>query len=205
MGTEGGGVCRFDGVYFESYDKKKGVAGNIVRSLMEDSKGNIWIGTDEGITVYDGLKFRSFQEEEGIPEGTIMCFLETAENTIWAGIAGGGIVRMDIVTKDSMTVKVFNSVHGLKSDIVFDMQLDSKGRIWVATYNGGINIVTDLGDDVEWSYLNRIDGIPSDVILTLSRDAGGDMWAGTLDHGAFRVVMSGPDSGKVHTYNLING
>jgi len=205
LGTEGGGVCRFDGVNFEAYNKKRGLAGNTVRSLMEDSKGNIWIGTDEGITIYDGLKFRSFQSEQNIPPGAVLCFLETAENTVWAGIAGGGIIRMDIVSKDSITVTNFSLMHGLKSDIVFDLYLDRLDRIWVATFNGGINIVKDLGDEIELSFINRVDGIPSDEILTLTEDTDGNLWAGTYNHGAFKLVMSGPDSGKVTTYNLING
>ena len=205
LGTAGGGVSRFDGLNFESYDKKRGLAGNIVRGLMEDSKGNIWIGTDEGITVYDGLKFRSFKEEQGVPEGTVMCFLETGENTIWAGITGGGIIRMDIVSKDSIAISTFSAEHGLKSNIVFDMVQDKNGHIWVATYNGGINIVKIVGDEVEISSINRSDGLPSDVILTLAHDAEGNIWGGTLDHGAFKMLMAGPDSGKIYTYNLING
>jgi len=205
LGTEGGGVCRFDGVNFESYNKKKGLAGNVVRSLMEDSKGNIWIGTDEGISVYDGLQFYSFGADQNIPPGAVMCFLETAENTVWAGIAGGGIIRMTIISNDSIQVTNFDSMDGLKSDIVFDLYQDKLGRIWVATYNGGINIVKDLGEEIELSYINRVDGIPSDEILTLTEDKDGNIWAGTYDHGAFKFVMSGPDSGKVTTYNLING
>jgi len=205
LGTEGGGVSRFDGVSFDSYDKKSGLSGNIVRSLMEDSKGNIWIGTDAGITVYDGLEFRSFQEEQGIPPGHVLCFLETADNVIWAGVAGQGMVRMDIINKDSMAVKVFNRENRLKSDIVFDMYLDKKGRIWASTYKGGINIVTDLGAEIEVEYITRSDGLPGNEVLVLTEDKQGDLWGGTYDHGAFKMIMSGVDSGKVLTYNLING
>ncbi|MBL4657263.1 MAG: SpoIIE family protein phosphatase, partial [Flavobacteriales bacterium] len=206
LGTEGGGVNRFDGVNFQAYTKKNGLAGNIVRSLMEDSRGNIWIGTDEGISIYDGLTFRTFGEAQGVPPGHIMCFLETASNTVWAGVAGGGMARMEIVNKDSMTVSVFNSYNDdLKSDIVFDMELDDRGRIWVAAYNGGINIVTDMGSTIEIEYITRSEGLPSNEILTLEVDQEGNLWGGTYDHGAFKMIMAGEDSGKVYTYNLING
>ena len=40
-GTSGAGVTVFDGRKFRTYNKTDGLSGNIVRSLYEDSKGNI--------------------------------------------------------------------------------------------------------------------------------------------------------------------
>ena len=42
LGTDGGGVCRFDGTNFVTFNTKNGLIDNTVRSLLEDSKGNIW-------------------------------------------------------------------------------------------------------------------------------------------------------------------
>ena len=66
MGTDGAGVARFDGQKFETFSKTDGLSDNVVRSLFEDSKGNIWIGTDNGITLYDGYKFRPIGKKNGL-------------------------------------------------------------------------------------------------------------------------------------------
>ncbi len=50
IGTEGGGICRFDGSDFINYTTKNGLISNRVQTIMEDSHGNLWIGTDKGIS-----------------------------------------------------------------------------------------------------------------------------------------------------------
>src|SRR6056297_1289784 len=57
LGTDGGGLCRFDGKTFETYKHEDGLSGNVIRSLFEDEQGNIWIGTDKGLTQYNGIEF----------------------------------------------------------------------------------------------------------------------------------------------------
>jgi len=109
LGTEGGGVFRFDGVSFESFDKKSGLSGNIVRALLEDSQGNIWIGTDEGISVYNGIKFTSFGEGEGVPPGQILCFVEDSQGFIWAGSSSSGIIKIKLINPDSISTIQYNS------------------------------------------------------------------------------------------------
>ena len=41
LGTEGGGLCRFDGINFKTFSKKEGFSGDIVRSLLLDKKGRL--------------------------------------------------------------------------------------------------------------------------------------------------------------------
>jgi len=45
IGTDGGGICRFDGKEFINYTKSNGLAGNVVRAI-HFSEELIWIGTD---------------------------------------------------------------------------------------------------------------------------------------------------------------
>ncbi|MEL6926063.1 MAG: two-component regulator propeller domain-containing protein, partial [Bacteroidota bacterium] len=42
MGTQGGGLCRFDGISFQTFEAKDGLSGNYVEALLEDRQGNIW-------------------------------------------------------------------------------------------------------------------------------------------------------------------
>ena len=204
LGTEGGGVFRFDGGSFESFNKKEGLAGNVVRALLEDSRGNIWIGTDEGISIYNGIRFSSFGEREGVPLSQIMCFVEDSQGFIWAGSAGSGIIKMKLINPDSISTIQYKSEDGL-SDFVFDLHLADNGKIWAATFGGGINLIKPNKDEITVRSINRRDGIPSDKILSITEDHDGNIWGGTLDAGAFKLVVQGEDSGSVSNYNLING
>jgi ligand-binding sensor domain-containing protein len=49
IGTNGGGLCRFDGKEFEVYSSNKGMNSNFIRCLAEDQKGRLCVGTDRGL------------------------------------------------------------------------------------------------------------------------------------------------------------
>src|ERR1041385_470554 len=113
LGTDGGGLCRFDGINFKTYGKKEGFAGQNIRSLLQDSKGRIWAGTkDEGIIIYDGLKFTTIGKQSGLAGTTILCLQEDKDGTVWAGTDDGGLNKIT-AEKDSFKVKSINKNSGL--------------------------------------------------------------------------------------------
>ncbi len=58
IGTEGGGLVKYDGINYEIYDRSKGLPGEFITDIVEDRKGNLIIGTRySGVYVYDGLSF----------------------------------------------------------------------------------------------------------------------------------------------------
>jgi len=48
MGTNGGGVSKYDGESFTTYTTQQGLANNYVFSITQDQSGNIWLGTNGG-------------------------------------------------------------------------------------------------------------------------------------------------------------
>jgi ligand-binding sensor domain-containing protein len=62
IGTEGGGLARFDGRNFHVYTTLDGLQSNIVTSLFIDSKQNLWIVHPRGLTRFDGMEFRRFEK-----------------------------------------------------------------------------------------------------------------------------------------------
>ena len=59
MGTQGGGLSRFDGINFTSFTSARdSLSNNYVKALFEDKEGNLWIGTQGGLNKFDGLSFK---------------------------------------------------------------------------------------------------------------------------------------------------
>jgi ligand-binding sensor domain-containing protein len=57
------GIWSFDGKTFKNYTTKDGLLKNSVWSILEDNKGNIWIGTRNcGLSRFDGKSFVTFSE-----------------------------------------------------------------------------------------------------------------------------------------------
>jgi signal transduction histidine kinase/ligand-binding sensor domain-containing protein len=60
IGTQGGGLARFDGREFKVYTTLDGLLTNFISGLVIDKHNNLWILHPQGITKYDGLKFTRY-------------------------------------------------------------------------------------------------------------------------------------------------
>ena len=61
IGTQGGGLARFDGREFKVYTTRDGLLSNTINYLKLDSKQDLWIVHPRGITRFDGIEFVKFQ------------------------------------------------------------------------------------------------------------------------------------------------
>ena len=44
-------------IRFKHYTVNEGLSHNTARTILQDSKGFLWIGTDDGLNLFDGYKF----------------------------------------------------------------------------------------------------------------------------------------------------
>ena len=80
IGTYGGGVARFDGRKFETFDESNGLANSVTLGLQSDSKGNMWVSTPLGISKFDGNTFTNFKG--GFERGFCGVNLETSKKSV---------------------------------------------------------------------------------------------------------------------------
>jgi ligand-binding sensor domain-containing protein/serine phosphatase RsbU (regulator of sigma subunit) len=203
LGTDGGGASRFDGISFRNFDKRKGLSGNIVRNILEDSRGNLWFATNEGVTVYNGTVFKTLDKSKGLSGSKFLKIFEDSRHNIWVATDDGGVNRLTL-SGDSVSVKVYNSEYGLRSDFVFDIYEDSRHRIWLATLYGGISILSFDKGEVSVKNL-RSPEIPSDLITCIEPDRAGNLWVGTYDAGVFGISLEKAESSLFHNFTTSNG
>jgi len=84
LGTNGGGLCRFNGVDFEVLTKKDGLLENIVMGLHSDNEYNLWIASQKGISKYDGKDFKHIVYSDTTLYQERTQFLETIDGRVWA-------------------------------------------------------------------------------------------------------------------------
>ncbi len=83
IGTNGGGLSRFNGKSFEVYTRKEGLLDNIVSGLHHDNHYNLWIGTPKGIQKFDGLEFTSIVESDSTVFADNITFCETNSGDLY--------------------------------------------------------------------------------------------------------------------------
>ncbi len=87
-GTWGGGVSRFDGKQWISYNTQDGLPGNIVYSLIVDAKGILWAGTENGLGYMREGKWQIFEENRHLLGENIYALAATTSGEVWAGTRG---------------------------------------------------------------------------------------------------------------------
>ncbi|MFH2141330.1 MAG: two-component regulator propeller domain-containing protein [Bacteroidota bacterium] len=196
LGTDGGGVCRFDGRSFKIYNKKTGLSGNVVRSMYEDKSGRIWFGTDHGITVYDGFILKLINQPDELNQGTILCFYEDENSNIWAGSDNG---LFKIAKKDSTyEIQRFSTAEGLVTNFIFDIYIDNNQIMWLAMY-GGIQYSDLKTDEYKFDEYIYNSSLPGNII-TCIQPVENKILFGSYDNGMFAINLSGEDSGKVQLF-----
>ena len=147
--------------------------------LMEDRKGNLWIGTvSEGIYKYNMAeqKMEHIALYSDISDYSIKCLSEDHDGKIWVGTESGGLYLIDGLTKNK-----YNYGNNLKTYNICDILADSEGNIIVADQINGIMV---FGKE---AYVNITDKhiLPSLDVKAIYKDKSGILWFGT-DNGISR-------------------
>ena len=125
------GVIRYDGSVFERLDTSNGLTS--ARAFFEDSKGRIWVGTnDNGVVLIDGEKRVQFTYKEGLPSSSIRIFEEDNEGNIIIGTTSG-VCYID----PDYNVHIIDDSR-INDERVLKLDRDVTGRIYGHTSNGKI-------------------------------------------------------------------
>jgi serine phosphatase RsbU (regulator of sigma subunit) len=110
--------------------------------MMEDSRGNLWIGyLGGGVTKYDGKTFIHYTESEGLSSNHVSCMYEDSRGNLWFGTMTGGVNMLD-----GQNMTWYTTTQGLKDNYVQSITEDSRGHIWLST-DQGLNVI--MPDPVE--------------------------------------------------------
>ena len=166
------------------YTRADGLAADVVLRLFEDSHGDVWIGTgsgDNGLSRWRRAtgSLEHFGDSEGLPPFQthfVSAFAEDRSGAVWIGFSGdGGLVRW----RDGRFTR-YTSDAGLPSGAVWDLLVDSRGRLWAASFQGGLVRCDDPGAEVPTFRLyTTADGLSSNTVTALVEDAGGTLYLAT--------------------------
>ena len=79
----------------KNYTTLEGLSNNAVKSLFLDSRGLLWIGTENGVSLLQSGKITNFYESDGLAFNSCWAITEDNQGNIWFGSYGGGISKFD--------------------------------------------------------------------------------------------------------------
>src|SRR5204862_5848812 len=78
-----------------AYTVDDGLAGDEINTILQDSRGYLWIGTDTGLSRFDGTRFVEYDSRQGLPNPHVTALLETSSGDLLVGTTGGP-ARLDL-------------------------------------------------------------------------------------------------------------
>ena len=188
FGTQGGGLNVYDGYGFRIYRPIPGdstsLPGAYPAAIFEDSRGQIWVGTDVGLALFDAATetFRRFPLAVAVPDSTgdptsdpngdpgapqsptqppprsteIVAIDEDPDGGLWA-LSSRGLIRRDAQT-DDYTIELPGSAFSSFDISAFagigDLEITPDGHVWVAAANGFFGYDPASGEHTE--YISRL-------------------------------------------------
>lgn len=181
-------ICR--GSIYRTYQTGDGLSHNSVWAVMQDSRGFLWFGTNDGLNRFDGLSFKVYRRNEAdtlsLGNNFIHCLLETRNGHILIGTKEG-LYNFNPATDKFQHISLDGKSFGEDRTSVHCLKEDSKGNIWVGCYGQGLYC---LSPDFK---VNRHYGegrLPSRFVTAIELDPTDDVWVGTDNAGLFRLEAS---------------
>jgi len=173
LGTPGNGVSKYDGKSFTTYNTQQGLVSNVVTSIIEDRKGNIWFGTEGGVSKYNGEKFTTYNTEHGLANNYILSITEDKVGNIWFGTRGFGVSKYD-----GESFRTYSTKNGLANNRVFSIIEDRIGNIWFGT-EGGVSKY----DGNSFTTYSTEQGLTNNNVRNILEDKIGNIWFATFGGG----------------------
>ncbi|WP_044211745.1 hybrid sensor histidine kinase/response regulator transcription factor [Flammeovirga sp. OC4] len=196
---------------FDSNDENGGLTSDIIRSILLDSNGNLFIGTDKGLNLIpkeeldkqhpEIYTYREGKTKYDLPSEYLLKIFEAKNGTIWIGTIGGGLIHFDSIGSQKRIVfHAITTAEGLVSNSIKSIEEDEKGCLWLSSNQGLIKY-----DPVSNKYVNynESDGLQANEfedLVSCRRKDGQMLFGGVNGLNTFYPSQIVNDSTRPHLY-----
>jgi ligand-binding sensor domain-containing protein/signal transduction histidine kinase len=171
VGTEGGGLFRYSGGSFRSYPAPDGTTNEFIRAIYEDLRGNLWVGSDQGLFHVAGDAITRIDNRRGVPAIFVRAIAEDAQGRVW--VAGTSLLAFE----NGTLLKQYPLPGGPSRNLIISMLAERDGVLWLGTVSGLYRFSPQ-------QTLVRVPGLAAPVSALRESDDG-TLWAGTIGDGIY--------------------
>ncbi len=164
---------------------------NEIRAVYTDKANRLWLASKAGkIKVYQNNKelknfFSNYKSGE---IGDVYSIIGDARGNVWLGTKGDGLYKATPINAQNSQyeLKQFkadkNNPKSISGNQIYSILEDAKGRIWVGTYDNGINLLEEKQGEI--SFVHQFKNYPvteSSKVRYLAKGNKGQIWVATTN------------------------
>ena len=159
-----------------------------VRSMLYDSKGRIWVGTnDRGLMLFDAKneRFETVPRENNDRSNStwhVSALMEDNQGNVWAGLYQKGIYFIPNFVNKFEYYGFSSQTQEENSNCVHSILIDKDGGMWVGTDGSGL-FYKAKGQSNTINFTKSNSSLPDNSITSLYQDKKGTIWIGTSLNG----------------------
>ncbi len=178
IGSENGGITKFkpldkNKAEMINYSARQGVSKGDAMVMIVDREGNLWYGSDNGLSRYDEQYLVTWTTAQGLLTNQVTSLKEDQHGNIWFGTFESGVSRYD-----GKTFTHYTTEQGLVHNTVWNIHEDNTGVLWFAT-RGGLSRF-DGGD---FTNFTTEQGLPDNKLSVVTQDRAGNLLIGSWGGG----------------------
>ena len=206
IATDGGLICiNKHNKSMQHYGVSDGLINERIKDVMLDSKGYLWIGTPDGVSILDtkNNKIIDLNTYLGIKEKInkyVRYIFEDSQGDIYLGfLKDDGLCK---INRKEKSIKIYknnkNDKESLSNNYVRYINEDSNGYIWIGT-SYGLNKFDKKTE--KFKRYKTKDGIANNTIYGILVDKGDNIWIST-NKGISKINSL---TGKVQNLGITDG
>ena len=153
----------------QRFDTRDGLPDNLVRTIYKDRAGNLWAGTNGGLSRLEKGRFVGLPANGKEDSDLVWSLFEDREGDLWVGKNSS----LNRLRDDRFTA--YGLAEGLPSDEPIVVHQDHDGQIWVGYHQSGL---VAFRPGHFRAYTTR-DGLASNEIFNIREARNGDLLIGT--------------------------
>jgi ligand-binding sensor domain-containing protein/signal transduction histidine kinase len=177
-------------LYFERITIQNGLSNDKVNCIIQDQRGFIWIGTNDGLNRYDGQYFTIFRKQHdnspGISGNIITDLVEDKKGVLWIATADGGLTKFDYHQPPASQFRHYKhqaaDSNSIPENVINCLLLDAKGFLWLGTGGNDVVRFNPVTEKFEKPVKKG-----TKTIFDLQMDKNGFIWVGRAGGGIQKI------------------
>ena len=188
VGTFESGIIKYDNNVpsFQQFTGQKNQAGGLTNSnvmTFAEVGDEIWIGTDGGGLNYFNNDTQTISHNKfGITGKKVLTLLKDGTK-VWAGTYGDGLDVLGSKTGKIAHYAKGNTPKDISSNMVFALNKDKAGDIWVGLDERGVNVIHNglVSRRYTYNIKDTINCLSNNDVRAIYQDKKNNIWVGTYD------------------------